>query len=67
MFKWLFRKPTHEDERLRGWKYAEKYLANGGTVEYLESFLYGARITETWTAFDTGIRDYILEKCNGCS
>lgn len=63
----FFHGPTPEELYDRGRKYAKDYLADGGSVEYLEACIDSARIICDWTQFDSGIRDHLLEIGNGCS
>lgn len=65
MIKWfceLLRPYTPEEDYKRGYAFAKKHLADGGTTEYLESYTDGAKLAGMWTQFDSGIQAVLDEQ-----
>lgn len=65
MFKWfceLFKTLIPEEDYERGYAFAKKHLADGGTTEYLESCIDGAKLAGMWMQFDSGIQAVLDEQ-----
>lgn len=65
MFKWfcgLLKTCTLEADYKRGYTFAKKHLADGGTTDYIESCIDGAKMAGIWTQFDSGIQAVLDEQ-----